>query len=68
MLRVSSSLPIGLSLDEMISDIVLRQGSSRLSRCLRIVIAKHSPKRVLEGGLPIEALEKNHGKDNDAAQ
>jgi hypothetical protein len=32
------------------------------------VIAKHSPERILERELPIEALEKNHGKDNDAAQ
>jgi hypothetical protein len=32
------------------------------------VIAKHSPERILEGELPMEALEKNHGKDNDAAQ
>jgi hypothetical protein len=36
--------------------------------CVRLVIAKHSPERILEGELPIEALEKNHGKDNDTAQ
>jgi hypothetical protein len=33
-----------------------------------IVIAKHSPERILERELPIESPEKNHGKDNDAAQ
>jgi len=36
--------------------------------CVWLVIAKHSPERILEGELPIEALEKNHGKDDDAAQ
>jgi hypothetical protein len=49
-------------------NIIGMQESSRRSRSVQIVIAKHSPERILEGELPIEAPEKNHGKDNDAAQ
>jgi len=35
-----------------------KQESSWLSRTVRFVIAKHSPERVLERGLPMEAREK----------
>jgi hypothetical protein len=40
----------------------------RLSRGIRFVIAKHSPERVLETGLPMEAPEKNRGNISDAAR
>jgi hypothetical protein len=36
-----------------------KQASSWLSRCVRFVIAKHSPMWVLERGLPMGAPEKN---------
>jgi hypothetical protein len=36
------------------------QKSSRLSRCLRTVITKHPPSRILERGLPMEGPETNN--------
>ena len=39
--------------------IIGKQKSSWLSRCFRFVIARHSPDRVLERGLPWEAPERN---------
>ncbi len=38
------------------------------SRYVRFVIAKHSPERVLETGLRMEALEKNRCNGSAAAQ
>src|ERR1035438_10255438 len=38
------------------------------SRYVRFVIAKHSPERALETGLPMEALEKTRCNGSDAAQ
>ena len=37
------------------------------SRYVRFVIAKHSPERVLETGLPMEAMEKNRCNGSDTA-
>ncbi len=48
--------------------VVNRQKSSRLSRCVRFVIARHSPERVLEKGLPMEAPEKNRCNRSEPAQ
>ena len=45
-----------------------KQKSSWLSRCVRFVIAIHSPERVLESGLPMEAPEKNRCNSSEAAQ
>jgi hypothetical protein len=39
-----------------------------LSRCVRFVIAKSSPDRVLETGLLVEAPEKNHCNESEAAR
>src|SRR5664279_3037605 len=41
--------------------------SSGLSRCVRIVIAKHSPEQGLETGLPMGAPEKKRSNGRDAA-
>jgi Cytidine and deoxycytidylate deaminase zinc-binding region len=38
------------------------------SRCVRFVIAKHSPERALETGLPMEPLEKNLCNGSDVAR
>ena len=45
-----------------------KQKSSWLSRCVRFVIARHSPERVLEKGLPMEAREKNRCNRSEATQ
>jgi hypothetical protein len=39
-------------------NVIRKQKSSWLSRCVRIVIAKHSPLAILECGLPMWAVEK----------
>src|ERR1700688_3940629 len=43
------------------------QKSSWLSRCVRFVIARHSPERVLERALPMEAPEKNRCNSSEVA-
>jgi hypothetical protein len=45
----------------------VEEKSSWLSRCVRFVIAGHSPGRVLESGLLMEALEKNRCNRSEAA-
>src|ERR1700691_1620244 len=44
-----------------------KQKSSWLSRCVRFVIARHSPERNLERGLPTKAPEKNRPNRSEAA-
>ena len=62
-LTVSSDVPRNALLGEQ-----WKQKSSWLSRCVRFVIAKHSPERVFEKGLPMEAPEKNRCNRSEATQ
>src|SRR6202167_6633675 len=45
-----------------------KQKSSWLSRCVRFVIARYSPERFLEEGLPMEAPEKNRRNRREVSQ
>ena len=47
--------------------LIRRQKSSWLSRCVRFVIADHSPERVLETGLLVRAPEKNTCNESEIA-
>jgi len=48
-------------------NIIGKQKSSWLSRCVRSVIADHSPERVLETGLLMKAPEKNPPDEREVA-
>jgi hypothetical protein len=48
--------------------IIGKQKSSWLSRCVRFVIADHSPQRVLETGLLLKAPEKNPCNESEVAR
>jgi len=54
--------------DARATQVRCEQKSSWLSRCVRFVIARHSPERVLERGLPMEAPEKNRCNRSEPAQ